>query len=122
MTINNIFVIFCMITMVTFQYIIPALIIFVFSFRTVFHFLKQYFRKNETGFELSIALRLFLIFLIFIANNSAFHLFSIKIVLNFSFDTSFENQDPCLTIPQNWVKYCVFAQLHISPDNLFLVE
>ena len=48
---NKIFIIINGLTMIIFQYIVPALIIFVFSFRTIIYFLKKYFQKNETGFE-----------------------------------------------------------------------
>ena len=105
---NKSFVIFCNMIMLILQYIIPALIIFVFSFRTIIYFLKKYFQKKETGFELRIALRLFLIFLIFIATNSAFHLFSIKnLIFKFS-DEGQDGHDTCSFLSKNWLQYYLF--------------
>ena len=87
------------------QYIIPALTIFVFSFRTVVHFLKKYFQKKETGFEMKIVFKLFLIFLIFIATNTAFHLTTIKQLI---FNFTKKGQNPCSHTSQNWLQYYMF--------------
>ena len=81
------------------QYIIPALLIFVFSFRTVVHLLKKYFQNRGTGIEKTIVFKLFLIFLIFIATNSAFHMTSIKILIfNFKETSSYS----CIQVSQNF--------------------
>ena len=87
------------------QYIIPVLTIFVFSFRTVVHFLRKYFQRKETGFEMTIVFRLFLIFLIFIATNTAFHLTSIKQLI---FNFTKKGQNSCSHTTQNWLQYYMF--------------
>ena len=86
------------------QYIIPAVIIFVFTLRTVIHFLRRYFQKKEMCLELIIALRLFLIFVIFIATNSAFHLYTMKSVFKLTYD----DQDPCDFFTNNWIQGYLF--------------
>ena len=86
------------------QYVIPALIIFGFSVRTVVYFLRKYFQKKEMCLELVIALRLFLIFVIFIATNSAFHLYTMKSVFKLTYD----DQDPCDFFTNNWIQGYLF--------------
>ena len=86
------------------QYVIPALIIFCFSIRTVVYFLRKCFQKKEMCLELMIALRLFLIFLIFIATNSAFHLYTMKSVFKLTYD----DQDPCDFFTKNWIQGYLF--------------
>ena len=69
---NKIFRILHFVIRFILQYFISAIIIFVLSFGTVVHFLKIYFQKKELGSELMIALRIILIFIIFITSNTIF--------------------------------------------------
>ena len=86
------------------QYLLPALIILVFSLGTIAHFLRKYFQKTKMGSELMITLRLILIFIILIATNTTFHLYVMKSVIKFIF----KKEDPCLNFTNDWLKFYMF--------------
>ena len=101
---NKYFRILYIVISFTFQYFIPAVIIFVFSLWTVAHFLRKYFQKKEICSELMIALKLILIFVLFIATMTTFHLYANNGVFIFMYD----DQDPCLSFINNWSQLYMF--------------
>ena len=87
-----------------FQYSIPTLIIFVFSFGTVVYLLRKYFQKRKMGSELMISLRLVLIFIIFITSNTIFKLYANKSIFKFIY----HGEDPCYNYTNNSTQFIVF--------------